>query len=64
MTFNATDPASHQSENTWFTPKWMINALGPFDLDPCTVSTRPFNVARLHIERDKNQCGLTTEWLA
>ena len=22
----------------WYTPKWIIDALGPFDLDPCAPS--------------------------
>lgn len=33
--FISTDPNTHQSENTWFTPKVFIDALGSFDLDPC-----------------------------
>jgi hypothetical protein len=32
MTFTATDPSSHQSENIWFTPKYIIEKLGGFDL--------------------------------
>lgn len=52
MTFISTDPQNHQGENTWFTPKEIIEALGPFDLDPCTVSFRPFDTAKNHIERD------------
>lgn len=36
MSFVACDPASHKGKtNTWLTPKWIIDALGPFDLDPC-----------------------------
>lgn len=50
--FIATDPSNHQSENTWFTPKEFIDNLGPFDLDPCTMSFRPYNTASRHIEFD------------
>jgi hypothetical protein len=62
MSFTNTDPQNHQSENTWFTPKHFIDLLGPFDLDPCTVSYRPFDTAINHIEYDKGQCGIETEW--
>lgn len=34
--FFSTDPVSHSGKtNTWLTPKWIIDALGHFDLDPC-----------------------------
>lgn len=62
MTFVATDPAGGQGENTWFTPQSIIQALGPFDMDVCTVSWRPFNTARLHIEHDKGHCSLRADW--
>lgn len=47
--FTATDPQSHNSENTYFTPKFIIDALGPFDLDVCTTIKRPFDTAKDHI---------------
>lgn len=28
------------------TPKWIIDALGPFDLDPCAADPRPWKCAR------------------
>lgn len=65
MTFVSTDPQNHQGENTWFTPKLIIDALGganSFDMDPCTQSFRPFNTARMHIEHDSGGCGLSIEW--
>jgi len=62
MSFTNTDPQSHSSENTWFTPKEFIDALGPFDLDPCTVSYRPFDTAKNHIEHDKGFNSLEMEW--
>ena len=65
MSFTNTEPQKHNSENTWFTPKKYIDELGlveKFDLDPCTVSYRPFNTALKHIEHDKGECGLKTEW--
>ena len=36
MSLNATDPQSHKGKtDVWLTPMWVIDALGPFDLDPC-----------------------------
>lgn len=26
---------------TWLTPPWMLDMLGPFDLDPCAAVGRP-----------------------
>lgn len=62
MGFTQTDPQSHESENTWFTPKEFIDILGPFDLDPCSMSFRPYDTAKEVIEHDKGQCGLTKTW--
>jgi hypothetical protein len=42
------------------TPKWLIDALGPFDLDPCAALSRPWNCARTNwTEADD---GLALEW--
>jgi hypothetical protein len=60
--FTATDPANHNSENTWFTPKIFIDTLGGFDLDPCTMSFRPFDTANEHICYDIGQDGLKIDW--
>lgn len=62
MTFVSTDPQNHQSENTWFTPVEFKHKLGMFDLDPCTVSYRPFDMAKHNFEYDKEQCGLELAW--
>lgn len=60
--FVGTDPANHNSENVWFTPPEIIKALGPFDLDVCTMTFRPFNTARKHIEHDKGQDAFKINW--
>lgn len=61
--FYGTDPNVHQSENTWFTPQKLIQNLGGlFDLDPCTVSYRPFDTAEVCIEYDLGHCGLEIDW--
>ena len=58
--FYATDPNTHQSENTWFTP--IDFKVAQFDLDPCTVSYRPHDMASNSIEHDKGFCGLSIKW--
>lgn len=41
---------SHQKcvgdSQSWITPKHIIDALGPFDLDPCASDPRPWDCAR------------------
>jgi DNA N-6-adenine-methyltransferase Dam len=41
---------SHQKTvgdtQSWITPKWILDALGPFDLDPCAADPRPWDCAR------------------
>lgn len=56
---------SHQSARakttTWLTPPEMIEALGPFNLDPCAApSPRPWPTAARHIELPED--GLSAEW--
>jgi hypothetical protein len=42
------------------TPKWIIDALGPFDLDPCAATERPWDCAtRNYVEADD---GLALPW--
>lgn len=40
---------SHQKtvgvSQSWITPKWIIDALGPFDLDPCASNPQPWPCA-------------------
>ena len=61
----ATAMGSHQSARakttTWLTPPELIEALGPFDLDPCAApSPRPWPTAKRHIELPED--GLTADW--
>jgi phage N-6-adenine-methyltransferase len=48
------------STDEWYTPQWIIEALGPFDLDPCSPKERPFDTAKVHLT--KEQDGLTMPW--
>lgn len=56
---------SHQSHDadthTWLTPPHIIEALGPFDLDPCAApEPRPWPTARTHWNRQDN--SLNRDW--
>lgn len=47
--------------DTWLTPPHIIEALGPFQLDPCAApSPRPWPTADRHIELPED--GLAAEW--
>lgn len=62
-TFIACDSVSHEGQtNTWFTPEKLIRDLGPFDLDPCTQSYRPFDTASRHFCEDLGRDGLADKW--
>lgn len=55
---------SHQSArmqtDVWLTPPHILQALGPFDLDPCAPAVRPWDMARHHISLPDN--GLMLPW--
>ncbi len=45
----------------WLTPKYVLDTLGSFDLDPCAApSPRLWDTARRHIELPED--GLTVKW--
>jgi hypothetical protein len=54
---------SHQrtvgSSQNWITPRWIIEALGPFDCDPCAADPRPWNCATAENYTDR---GLDRPW--
>ena len=54
-TFEKTDDSSE-----WYTPKHIIDALGVFDLDPCSPE-QPYNKIANKIYTKKDN-GLTSEW--
>lgn len=55
---------SHQSAamktDVWLTPPEILEALGPFDLDPCAPAQRPWDMAKTHYTRADN--GLFLPW--
>lgn len=55
---------SHQSSNMgkdeWLTPPEIIQALGDFDLDPCSPLVRPWDTAKHHLTVEDD--GLKSCW--
>lgn len=55
---------SHQiaseGTDTWLTPPEIIEALGPFDLDPCASLDRPWDTATRHYTVEDD--GLSKPW--
>ena len=48
------------SSDEWYTPKWIIDELGPFDLDPCAPMEPPYPIAPLSYNKEED--GLAHEW--
>ncbi len=46
--------------HTWLTPRFVLDALGQFDLDPCASLNRPWDTARHHYTIDDD--GLSKQW--
>lgn len=44
----------------WYTPKWLLDILGDFDLDPCAPVHREYDFAKHHYT--KLDDGLSKEW--
>lgn len=47
-------------EKTWLTPPHIIEAIGPFDLDPCCPPTMPWRTATRMVHWPEN--GLKVDW--
>lgn len=52
--------ATENTTDEWYTPKEIIDALGPFDTDPCAPVHPLWPTAR--IAYNKNDDGLKQEW--
>ena len=48
------------STDEWYTPRWIIDLLGPFDTDPCSPVVQPYEIAP--ISYNEEQDGLTHDW--
>lgn len=47
-------------EKTWLTPKYIIDELGPFDLDPCAADSMPWPTAKRMVTKAED--GLSIPW--
>lgn len=47
-------------KDEWLTPPYIIKALGPFDLDPCSPIVRPWPTATKHYTKEDD--GLKQVW--
>lgn len=54
------EPHYEGDTNVWLTPKWLIDVLGPFDLDPCAATIRQFDCAKRNIIEAED--GLRADW--
>jgi hypothetical protein len=58
---NGHHPETSRDTETWLTPPCILDALGPFDLDPCAApEPRPWPTATTHITRPDD--GLAHAW--
>lgn len=48
------------NSDEWFTPRWILDRLGNFDLDPCTAKKRPWSNARINYTQQDD--GLKQKW--
>ena len=61
MADNFNTPKTEESTVVWITPKYIIEALAPFDLDPCANERMPWpTAARMHTLSDGD--GLALPW--
>jgi hypothetical protein len=49
-----------KGHDEWLTPKYITDALGPFDLDPCSPIVRPWDTAKKHYTVEDD--GLSKKW--
>ena len=51
---------SAATTDVWLTPRYIVDALGPFDLDPCAPAEAPWRCATRHYTEEDD--GLAQEW--
>jgi len=49
-----------ENKDEWLTPPYIIEAIGPFDLDPCAPIVRPWSTATKHYTIKDD--GLNKDW--
>ena len=60
MTLSSHQTPVRGATNVWLTPPEIIQALGPFDLDPCAAVDQPWPSARTHYTEHDD--GLARPW--
>ncbi len=50
----------HGKKDEWLTPPAILEALGPFDLDPCAPENPPWAMAKRHLTETED--GLASPW--
>lgn len=60
MADNFNTRITEDNTSDWLTPKWLIDMLGEFDLDPCASKNRNFDIAKTNYTIDDD--GLSKEW--
>ena len=57
---NLGNEATVSGTDVWLTPPYILEAVGPFDLDPCASIDRPWDTAAKHFTIEDD--GLAQEW--
>lgn len=57
---NTSFEKSKDTTDEWYTPKYIIDSLGIFDLDPCAPMKPLYNTAKVMYNKEDD--GLTKEW--
>jgi hypothetical protein len=57
---NLGNEAPVSATDIWLTPPYILEALGPFELDPCSSENRPWDTAKTHYTIKDN--GLIQDW--
>ena len=62
--FEHINPGGTTSATTYLTPKWITDALGPFDMDVAASKVRPWDIGKVCLigEHAGGACGLKTPW--
>lgn len=60
MSLKAHQQRAEGSTDEWLTPRWILDPLGEFDLDPCAPILRPWPTAKRHYTI--NDDGMLQPW--
>lgn len=53
---------TESSTDEWLTPKYILDELGPFDLDPATPASQPWPTAAKTYSLERGEDGLLLPW--